>query len=922
MIAHQEPDVICITEALPKARSAPIPEALLAIPNFVLYTNFDMSCQNLGASKVRGICIYIAERIHAAEVAFPRSHFSEQLWLNIKLKGEDSLLLGCIYRSPSAGVEVSVALCDIIRLASQGHTSHLLIVGDFNFGNIDWSTSQSSAPSGHPSHLFLEAVQDAFLFQHVRNPTRYRHGQCASLLDLILTNEEGMISDVSHLPGLGRSDHAVLWFHLRCYAKPKIHEGNRLALDKGDYRKMAELISEMQWENDDTLCAETSYEIFMTNLDRVTKECIPQHKKGSKKRNIYITREVMSKKKKKQKLWKTYTRSRSDEDYRRYARARNDVRKLTRELRRKYEAKLAEDIKTNPKAFWMYTNSRLKTKSGIEDLLKDDGTLTGSDEEKANVLNRFFDSVFTDEDYSCVPSLPEPWTGLVLDDLTLTPQEVEKKLRGLRPTASPGPDGVHPRVLREVAAPLSTPLSKIFQKLFESGTVPVSWKEGEVVPIFKKGSKQEASNYRPVSLTSAVSKIFESLLRDSIIEHVQLTGQLTKAQHGFLPKRSCITQLLETLEEWTRSLENGDWVDVAYLDYRKAFDAVPHQRLLKKLHDLGIRGKVLMWIKAFLTNRKQWVRVNSSRSECSAVRSGIPQGSVLGPTLFILFINDLPGCVQSSIKLFADDTKLYLNLNLHNSQDILQDDLAALGMWSSKWQMPFNVEKCKTLHLGPGNPHRRYSLRDVLLDQVTEEKDLGIFIDEELKFRKQAAAAATKANRVLGMIRRSFANLNHSTVPLLYKTMVRPLLEYGNVIWGPFNKEDQVLIERVQRRATRMVREIRHLPYPERLQILRLPSLLYRRRRGDMILMYQLMTGQLGLHREEFFSEPTTASTRGHELKVAKPRAHSRVRRNHFSVRTVNDWNSLPSHVVSSETTNKFKNSLDEFWTEHRFDIP
>ena len=152
--------------------------------------------------------------------------------------------------------------------------------------------------------------------------------------------------------------------------------------------------------------------------------------------------------------------------------------------------------------------------------------------------------------------------------------------------------------------------------------------------------------------------------------------------------------------------------------------------------------------------------------------------------------------------------------------------------------------------------------------------------------------------------------------------MVRPLLEYGNAIWGPFNKADQILIERVQRRATRLVREIRHLPYPERLQILRLPSLLYRRRRGDMILMYQMMTGQIGLRKEDFVSEPTISFTRGHALKVDKPRANSRVRRNHLSVRAVNDWNSLPASVVNSQTTNKFKSSLDEFWIRHRFDIP
>ena len=199
---------------------------------------------------------------------------------------------------------------------------------------------------------------------------------------------------------------------------------------------------------------------------------------------------------------------------------------------------------------------------------------------------------------------------------------------------------------------------------------------------------------------------------------------------------------------------------------------------------------------------------------------------------------------------------------------------------------------------------------------------MAVLIDKQLKFREQAAAAASRANRVLGLIRHTFCHLDRKTLPLLYKTVVRPLLEYGNQVWGPFNMADKRLLERVQRRATKLIPEIRHRPYQERLRALSLPSLQYRRRRGDMIAMYNIMHGRVGLRREDFFDEPRAAHTRGHPLKVAKPQAASRVRSNHFSIRTVNDWNSLPGDVACAPSVEAFKNRLDKHWAVLAYDAP
>ena len=377
------------------------------------------------------------------------------------------------------------------------------------------------------------------------------------------------------------------------------------------------------------------------------------------------------------------------------------------------------------------------------------------------------------------------------------------------------------------------------------------------------------------------------------------------------------------MEEWTEMLENGDAIDVLYTDFSKAFDSVPHKRLLKKMKDLGITGNILAWVEAFLSNRKQQVRVKTVHSTWRNVISGIPQGSVLGPTLFVIFINDMPGAIKSLCHLFADDAKVYCNVHLREDENSnqLQSDIDKLVEWSRLWQLPFNTKKCKILHIGRENPLRKYKMNNQYLDQVYEEKDLGIIMDKDLSFHQQTASAVKKANRSLGIIKRSFANLDAPTLTLLYKALVRPHLEYGNVVWGPHSKQDIIAVEKVQRRATKLVQPLSNLTYECRLRALDLPSLLYRRRRGDMIFTYKLFHDEVDMNKDNFFSHPSR-ETRGHQQKIQKTQATKLCRVNVYSNRVVNDWNSLPPAVIQANTVNSFKNKLDNYWKNERFITP
>ena len=326
--------------------------------------------------------------------------------------------------------------------------------------------------------------------------------------------------------------------------------------------------------------------------------------------------------------------------------------------------------------------------------------------------------------------------------------------------------------------------------------------------------------------------LLEKIVRDSIVNHLETNGLINRNQHGFVNGKSCLTQLLEVTEIWTRWLDAGLPWDCVYTDFAKAFDSVPHKKLLAKAYNLGLRGQLYTWIENFLNNRRQRVMVGQSKSEWAPVISGIPQGSVLGPVLFLLFINDMPDRVNSMIKLFADDAKLFRAIENIDDYTSLQDDIDRLHKWSIDWQLPFNVSKCKIMHMGKKNPEHTYTMNDIELETVKLENDLGVTFDIDMKFQQHINKMVAKANSRVGIVRRCFSRLDVDSIKTLYKSFVRPILEYCMTVWNPLYQYQVNEIEKIQRRITKIPSAIKHLPYEDRLRKLNLTTLLYRRGRS------------------------------------------------------------------------------------------
>lgn len=443
------------------------------------------------------------------------------------------------------------------------------------------------------------------------------------------------------------------------------------------------------------------------------------------------------------------------------------------------------------------------------------------------------------------------------------------------------------------------------------------------MPVFKKGSKTKANNYRPISLTSQLVKILESIIRSKMIQFLMENNIVTHYQHGFVLKKSCFTNLLVAFEDWTAAVDSGYGVDVIYLDFSKAFDSVPHLRLIEKLKGYGIGGNLLQWLRSFLQGRHQRVVLNGIQSQWSEVFSGVPQGSVLGPLLFVLYINDIAENIHCKLGAFADDTKIYTIIESVCDTMNLQRDVDSMQEWSKTWLLNLNLEKCKVMHIG-NTFKTSYTMQSssslvtgssAVLTEVDSEKDLGIWTTSTLKPSLHCDKAAASATKVLGMLKRTFPVFSRELFVFLYKTYVRPLMEYCVQLWSPYLSRDIDALEKVQRRATKLVKPLAKLSYESRLKELKIYSLYCRRQRGDLIETYKLLNGYYDVDWNMFFTPSPLQNTRGHQMKLYKKSSKLILRSNFFTQRVINLWNSLPSSVVSATTVSMFKQRLDEHWT-------
>ncbi len=820
----------------------------------------------------------------------------EVVWVQI-LFMQTSIRFGLVYRRPLSSSSMPGRLIDYLNSVLDPNVPTVLL-GDFNYPDINWTRGLASARDGQ--RTFLHFTFSAGLDQMVRFPTRKEN-----VLDLVFVTEPNLVQCLEIGPKIENCDHETIVGSFVSQVPNQNAIIEYRDFWRADYESLQEALLFVRWDEllEGVTDVNVAWNIFLNVLKPLLDRFVPLRRHS---RFVSRCSRVSRLCHRTYLLHKRYKATKTQLDYEKYLQASRLAQRAKRVAKFDSENRILESGDLS--RFWHFVRSRLTVKSSIPLLTNSQGEVVVGARDRATLFNEYFSSVFI-QDNGTQPTMRFPQATTVLTNIEFQPAQVYAFLSELPSKTSVGPDGIPSIFLKRLSLVLAEPLSRIFTISFDLSQFPTDWLGANVIPIYKqKGSSSACCFYRPISLLCKCANVSEAIVADLVKEHMQPFW--FSGQHGFLKGRSTVTQLLECLNDWTKAIDAGQFVDVLYVDIAKAFDSVSHVKLLAKLSRYGIQGKLLGWIRAFLTGRRQRVKVDGHFSDWLPVGSGVPQGSVLGPILFLIYINDLPLVLKwATVKIFADDLKVYVALMRNDTTFPLQLDIHEIFDWTDESQLSIAFEKCFILHLGTANPRVSYTFGHSDIQSVNSIRDLGVILQHDLKFHEHCAKVVRSSSIMSNLIFRSFYSRKPEFLLKMFQTFVRPRLEYATQIWNPCYKMDIDLIEKVQRKFTKRIPGMYSNSYSDRLACLDLNSLEYRRIVFDLVMVYKILRGLVEIDSSHFFFL-SEGVTRGHSWKLFKNRVRSDVSRFFFTNRVIDIWNFLPDDIVSKPTLQGFKTAL------------
>lgn len=747
-----------------------------------------------------GIAVYVKDNIKSSTIDL----LSDSESLLLKLEGIDfSIFLLTVYRPPDNNNPALIPslLDEVSRMMNDPNTT-LIICGDFNMPTINWQnyTASGCFPICSP---FLYKVNELNLEQHIFNSTHNK----GNILDLVFTNKPVVKDILIKEPLL--SDHSIilLTLDLMIQTKNRDHSVEIFLFKDADTSEGSKIFLEWEQRIKTNIIAKNSingvYELFIKGLQDLKANCVPSKIAKFTDQPRWFNNKIKNALKKQRKLYAISKSCPTQYNSTQYNKTRKKNKKMIKYAKKSYLAKTLYKPLTcgNTKAFYRQVKH---SKVGCGNVIPDisyNNIKAETSADKADIFNKFFQSVFINDDGADLPPNFHPYP-IDQNELTVDRAGVLNLLQTIDISKSGGPDGITGILLKTFSKCIAESLACIFQYSIDISMLPDIWKTAKVLPVYKKGDRHKPNNYRPISLTCLTCKFLEHIIAKHIHIHLESNNILTDSQHGFRSNRSCETQLIHTLNDLALNKEKGLVTDVIILDFSKAFDSVNHRKLLFKLQKFGIHPKLLQWVNHFLENRQQSVQIDGVESMSCTISSGVPQGSVLGPLMFLLYINDLPHNIASECRLFADDALLY---NVRSSAGLLQEDLKKFDQWSLLWQLTFNTSKCSVLSIGETNSVQQYFLNNSKINNVNSHPYLGVELSSDLKWAKHITNMEAKANRLLGLLTRTLKTADTKTRKIAYETLMRPVLEYGSQVWDPFMKKDIGRIEKIQNRALRFI---------------------------------------------------------------------------------------------------------------------
>ncbi|MCG8045233.1 MAG: hypothetical protein JAY66_06065 [Candidatus Thiodiazotropha taylori] len=898
-----------------------------------------------GNTKGGGVFILVSQRLVVSEQP-QLSTNCEIVWAKVQVVGAKPLLIAAYYR-PSDQDQVSAEELEKSLALVDPSKQHVWVLGDFNYPKLDWEDNQPILKPNCPNQEvyldFVSTIDDNCLTQMVCEPTRE-----GNILDLFLTNSPTLVDSVSVVPGI--ADHLAVTAVVRL--RPTIQKVKPRTVhlySKADWDSMRQGMKQFQStflaHCDEGKSTEQLWQEFKGETEVLIGKHVPTKTLRGRKNLPWVTQEIRRKMNRRDHLYQFQKSSGKESDRQLFKEAKYEVDRLTKTSYNSYLNSLVgitdetQDIdgpRPNTKKLFSFLKNCRQDSQGSSPLKKDEQLHTDN-KQKANILNCQFQSVFTPKSPLTLKQLcqqkvidlqesghyiPEnvPHEARIkfnsMPDIDLSTNGIMKLLQGLNPDKAPGPDRIKPLFLQKLCHEVAPILQVIFTKSLQEGSLPSDWLKANVSPIYKKGDKTCPANYRPISLTCILCKLLEHIVTSNVVKHLDQHEILYDLQHGFRARRSCETQLTMLIEELHQNLSEGKQTDVILLDFSKAFDKVSHEKLIHKLHGYGVRGNILSWIKAFLNGRSQTVVLEGDCSEEVPVTSGVPQGSVLGPILFLVYINDLPEKVKSQVRLFADDTAAYLAITKPAESKQLQDDLNTLQEWELDWNMEFNPGKCQVIQVTRANSPipTQYTLHGQTLEVVKSARYLGVDIASNLSWKPHITRITNSANKTLGFLRRNLKAKRPELREIAYKTIVRPQLEYAAPVWDPYIQEDIKRVEMVQRRAARWVLNdfSTYTSVSDLLGRLGWRTLEQRRADSRLVLFYKIVYGLVAIPLPTYVIPLNRGSRTTHSLAFMQLSVRTDYYKYSFFPLAVVQWNNLPASIVTLTDLDSFKLAVSQ----------
>ena len=903
----------------------------------IIYINNNFSYQKL-VSASDEVCsivgVYINEiNLIVFTVYRPPPNYNNQFHGEILEKSFEKIVINNIYK------------------VMRNYTSpapDIILTGDFNFPKAIWCNGigrpDTDTSNDKSLQQLIDVSADLSLLQKVNKGTRESRKGNLNILELIFTNNHELISNIYVEPSK-ITDHKYIVCETSYSSVKEDKSSTPVDLNlssynykKADWVNIKKILNETNWV-EILKIYETSEEKLQFILDKVI-QIVDDHcakfkqQRGRNQSKIPRERRILHRKKKKLKLRLGVKHLSSDgRDT-----IENAIQEIDQELlnslkneRTKEEERAIENMKTNPKHFFSFARKYIKTKSTVGPFKINDKLITDS-ETICQKLSEQYSSSFSipDPSFSIDDSRvffkPNQEHQCQLNDFCFTKEMIESEIRNIKSDSAAGPDNFPAILLKECARELSEPLYLLWRHSLDNGDIASLLRKAIVCPIYKPNSQRnQPKSYRPVSLTSHIIKTFERVMRTEIVNFLEENNLLPEDQHGFIHGRSTLSQLLHHIEEIIRAWEEEKVTDTIYLDFSKAFDKVDHGILCHKLKQLGISGKVGVWIKEFLSDRTQQITVNGILSNSAPVLSGVPQGSVLGPILFIIMIIDLGReLTYSKSSKYADDTKTTAKISNLTDAMNFQDELnKKVYTWAPTNNMSLNGDKFEHMRVGKNLQKVEYTYSDPSGAPIVEKdhiKDLGVFISNNLSWSKQTQIVVSKARAMVGWALRTFSTREKKCMITIWNSQIRPIIDYCSPLWSPrpWNYKEIDFLEETLRSFTRQINGMKDYDYAQRLKSLKMYSIQRRHERYKIIYAYKIKERKVPNISKNNGLQFSMHGRRGFWCEIPNfPLHHNkavRARDDSFTLTTCNLWNSLPKHIrsINGESVEYFKKKLDK----------